>query len=112
MNSIPTCASISLVCLLLAASCSKEAEPTSPPSAAPPKSAPVAPLLQKKEIADWCVEHVVPESICTRCNDSLIADFKAKGDWCSSHGLPESQCVTCKPELKAKFEAMAPKSKD
>jgi hypothetical protein len=57
---------------------------------------------------EWCAEHGVPEAICTRCNKSLIADFKQKGDWCDEHGLPKSQCIECDPSLKAKFEAMAP----
>jgi hypothetical protein len=49
---------------------------------------------------DWCEEHQVPESQCTRCNAQLIAAFKATGDWCEEHGLPESQCLKCNPELK------------
>lgn len=48
---------------------------------------------------DWCGEHQVPESMCTRCNPSLIAAFKATGDWCEEHGLPESQCLVCNPDL-------------
>ena len=49
---------------------------------------------------DWCGEHEVPESLCTRCNPSLSAAFKATGDWCEEHGLPESQCRICNPNLK------------
>lgn len=49
---------------------------------------------------DWCGEHGVPESMCTRCNPALVAAFKATGDWCEEHGLPESQCKLCNPELK------------
>jgi hypothetical protein len=49
---------------------------------------------------DWCEEHQVPESMCTRCNPSLVAAFKATGDWCPEHGLPESQCKLCNPDLK------------
>jgi hypothetical protein len=49
---------------------------------------------------DWCGEHQVPESLCTRCNPSLAAAFKATGDWCEEHGLPESQCLICNPNLK------------
>ena len=49
---------------------------------------------------DWCGEHQVPESLCTRCNPSLVAAFKATGDWCEEHGLPESQCKICNPGLK------------
>jgi len=49
---------------------------------------------------DWCGEHEVPESLCTRCNPSLVPAFKATGDWCEEHGLPESQCLACNPDLK------------
>jgi hypothetical protein len=49
---------------------------------------------------DWCGEHAVPESKCTRCNPSLVAAFKAAKDWCAEHGLPESQCLKCNPDLK------------
>ena len=48
---------------------------------------------------DWCGEHAVPESQCTRCNPDLTAAFKATGDWCEEHGLPESQCTRCNPDL-------------
>jgi hypothetical protein len=49
---------------------------------------------------DWCTEHAVPETQCTRCNPELIAAFKATNDWCAEHGLPESQCLACNPDLK------------
>ena len=49
---------------------------------------------------DWCEEHQVPESQCTRCNPKLIAAFKATGDWCNEHGVPESHCRQCNPNLK------------
>ena len=49
--------------------------------------------------ADWCGEHAVPESQCTRCDAALIPAFKATGDWCPEHGLPESQCHACNPGL-------------
>lgn len=49
---------------------------------------------------DWCVEHAVPESQCSRCNAALIPAFKATGDWCKEHNLPESQCLLCNPGLK------------
>jgi hypothetical protein len=99
--------SLSLAGVLLAAACSKE--PAPPPATNEP-SAPVTPLIQKKEASDWCGEHGVPESICTRCNAELVASFKAKNDWCAKHELPDSQCLVCHPELQAKFEAMAPKA--
>lgn len=86
---------------------SKSEAPPAKTTTVPEK--PVAPLVPKKEVADWCGEHGVPESICTRCNSALIADFKKKGDWCAKHDLPDSQCFKCHPELEAKFKAMAPK---
>ena len=49
---------------------------------------------------DWCGEHGVPESQCTRCNRTLVPAFKAVNDWCAEHGLPESQCRACNPNLR------------
>jgi hypothetical protein len=49
---------------------------------------------------DWCSEHAVPESQCTRCDKSLIPVFKATGDWCDKHGLPKSQDLKCDTDLK------------
>lgn len=49
---------------------------------------------------DWCTEHAVPESQCTRCNPTLSAAFKATADWCEEHALPESQCHACNPGLQ------------
>lgn len=49
---------------------------------------------------DWCGEHGVAESQCTRCNSDLTAAFKATGDWCDTHGLPDSQCLKCNPDLE------------
>lgn len=49
---------------------------------------------------DWCGEHGVPESQCTKCNPGLIPAFKATKDWCAEHGVPESQCTKCNPEIK------------
>ena len=48
---------------------------------------------------DWCGGHGVPESLCTRCNPTLIGAFQATGDWCPEHQLPESQCTICNPDL-------------
>lgn len=53
----------------------------------------------------WCPEHGVPEDECTRCDSSLIADFKSKEDWCEDHDRPDSQCFLCTPELEGKFAA-------
>lgn len=64
-------------------------------------------------ISDWCVEHRVPESACTKCNPSLVGGFKAKNDWCVEHGLPESHCRLCNPGIEfpqeAAIRAMQPK---
>lgn len=61
------------------------------------------------EAVDWCAEHGVPESVCTKCNKKLIAEFKKKGDWCKEHDLPESHCTICNPDVKEKFLALKPK---
>jgi hypothetical protein len=68
------------------------------PSTATPLHAPATAKAGSHE--DWCGGHQVPESLCTRCNPSLIPAFKATGDWCEEHGLPESQCLKCNPNLK------------
>jgi len=49
---------------------------------------------------DWCAEHRVPESECTKCNSELIQSFKDKPDWCGGHGIPESHCYLCNPGIK------------
>lgn len=72
--------------------------PASPAARAPEKHAPDGVTPGSHE--DWCEEHQVPESMCTRCNPSLIPAFKATGDWCEEHGLPESQCRACNPDLR------------
>lgn len=77
-------------------------------SAAGAPEKPKTPLITKNAALDWCKEHGVPESICTRCNASLVEGFKEKGDWCANHDVPESQCFVCHPELEAKFKAAAP----
>ena len=53
----------------------------------------------------WCIEHGVPEEVCTRCKPSLAPAFQEKGDWCEKHNRPDSQCFICHPELKEKFAA-------
>lgn len=71
-------------------------------SAPDPEPAPVhaSPGVQPGSHEDWCGEHQVPESLCSRCNPSLITAFEATGDWCEEHGLPESQCLVCNPDTK------------
>lgn len=78
---------------------------TSPASASPQPDKPVPAKHASANVIpgsheDWCGEHQVPESQCTKCNPKLIAAFKATNDWCNEHGLPESQCLQCNPELK------------
>jgi hypothetical protein len=77
---------------------------TPPQQAEKPKPA-TQPIIPVAAAADWCREHGVPESVCTRCNESLIPAFKAKGDWDEQHKLPKSQCFECDPSLKQKFAA-------
>jgi hypothetical protein len=76
--------------------CGGSSEPA-PPSDAPARHGAADAVPGSHD--DWCGEHAVPESQCSRCNPSLIPAFKATGDWCDEHGLPESQCLTCNPEL-------------
>jgi len=84
--------SIGLVCILFFG-CGRAVEEKEAPQHA---AAEVVPGSYE----DWCGEHQVPESQCTRCNPDLIAAFRATGDWCAEHGLPESQCLACNPNLK------------
>lgn len=78
--------------------------PTGPKRAPDPKPAPgpghAAAGVKPGSHEDWCGEHQVPESLCTRCDPSLIGAFKATHDWCAEHERPESQCLICNPELK------------
>jgi hypothetical protein len=84
------------VAVLLA--CGKPADAAR--ATAAPGTAHAAAGVEPGSHEDWCGEHEVPESACTRCNPTLIAAFKATGDWCAEHGLPESQCKACNPNLK------------
>ena len=100
---------IALVALPLAvAGCEREGDAEAAPQAATTTAATAgssghAPQgFEPGSHEDWCGEHQVPESQCTRCNASLIPAFKATGDWCDEHGLPESQCLACNPDLEIK----------
>jgi len=103
---IRTFSLIALTAVLAASGCNKEtaAEQPATKQTAPTQAhaqdehAPAGAVPGSHE--DWCAEHQVPESLCTRCNPSLVAAFKATGDWCEEHGLPESQCLICNPNLK------------
>lgn len=83
-----------------------ETAPSSPASAAAaPAASPAAAGVHAVAAApgsheDWCGEHAVPETACTRCDPKLIPAFKATKDWCPEHGLPESQCQKCNPNIK------------
>ncbi len=96
------------ILVLAAASCDNKETPkaaatqaaSTPTTSAPAGHAPAGAKPGSHE--DWCGGHKVPESMCTRCNASLIPAFKATGDWCKEHNLPESQCLICNPNLKIK----------
>ena len=72
------------------------------------KTVPEVPKM-KVEKGDWCEEHGVPESLCSRCNKKAIEAYKEKGDWCKKHGRAASQCFICYPELKDKWATLKPK---
>ena len=99
---------------LIALGCEKAEPPAGSGKGSGPEAlAPAQPnalLVPKTQMIDWCREHGVPESQCTRCNPALVDAFKAKGDWCGEHNLPKSQCIACDPSLEAKLKAMAPKA--
>lgn len=79
-----------------------ENQPAPQQQNAPPATAPIVPVVQ---VADWCREHGMPESVCVQCNPELAEKYKKAGDWCTSHNVPESQCFKCNPSLKDKFAA-------
>ncbi len=87
--------------ILTAGACKKDGagEGKDAPAAAAEKSEHAAADVVPGSHEDWCGEHAVLESQCTRCNPDLIAAFKATGDWCEEHGVPESQCLKCNPDL-------------
>ena len=98
------CASVAAMALCLAACGRDQSKPAeSADTRAPAPGATGAEHAQAGVVPgsyeDWCGEHAVPESMCTRCNPALAAAFKATGDWCEEHGLPESQCLKCNPNL-------------
>ena len=91
MNLVPLTLSL-LITLPLTLACTDKKAPADPAQHA---DANVVPGSHD----DWCGEHDVPETQCTRCDESLVAAFKATQDWCAEHGLPESHCRKCNPEL-------------
>jgi hypothetical protein len=87
---------ISLFCLFASCAEKNAAKPTKVDTKAEEASKSAKP----GSYGDWCEEHQVQESQCTRCTPSLAAAFKASNDWCVEHDLPESQCLKCNPNLK------------
>jgi membrane fusion protein, heavy metal efflux system len=65
-----------------------------------------------EDINDWCPEHAVPESKCTQCDPTLIAQYKESGDWCAGHDLPESHCRLCNPGIEFPQERLIAQSDD
>jgi len=86
--------------LVIAACGSADPQPSKDPPESAKASAHAPANAKPGTYEDWCDEHQVPESLCTQCNPTLVAAFKATGDWCDEHGLPESQCRVCNPDLK------------
>lgn len=80
--------------IALVAGCSKEPAPAPEPER---EHAPAG--VEPGSHEDWCAEHEVPESQCTRCNPDLIPAFKATNDWCEEHQLPLSQDKVHNPGL-------------
>jgi len=112
---IKTTTICAIVCCLLSVGCERKSDigsggPAEVPSAEGsvssigPAASAIPPTLDK----GWCSGHGVPESVCTRCNASLISKFKDAGDWCAEHNLPESQCTTCHPEIEAEWVKLDP----
>ncbi len=90
-----------LTLIIAVAGCSKEAKQTGQSEGAPSASAiHASSTVVPGSHEDWCEEHQVPETACTRCDAALVPAFKATKDWCEEHGLPESQCLACNPDLK------------
>ena len=103
MNIRPIIVSIFMLLALGSTSCSKDtpAKPEKTPATEQaPKGGHAPADVKPGSHEDWCEEHQVPESQCTRCDKNLIPAFKATGDWCAEHNLPESQCLKCNPDLK------------
>lgn len=103
MNSSRLCLSLFLASALVFSACSKEHSAADGHEHADGDghAAHAEPGVTPGSHADWCGEHEIAESKCTRCDPSLVAAFKATHDWCAEHGLPESQCVQCDPRRKS-----------
>jgi hypothetical protein len=51
----------------------------------------------------WCIEHAIPEEVCSMCSASYAKECKEKGDWCEKHNRAESQCFICDPTRAEKY---------
>jgi hypothetical protein len=91
---------IPLALSIVIAGCGAETKQSSRSEAAPASTVHASSGVVPGSYEDWCGEHQVPETACTRCDPALIPAFKATKDWCAEHGLPESQCLVCNPDLK------------
>lgn len=70
-------------------------------------SEPVKEEISKGEHSGWwCVEHAIPEEVCSMCSASAAKEFKEKGDWCEEHNRAESQCFVCDPTRAEKFSKL------
>jgi len=90
---------MSKLALVLAAAASFTASPAVAAEDPGADAAKPAPSSEHAVAKDWCREHAVPESRCTKCNPRLVAKFVAAGDYCREHGYPKSACPLCHPEL-------------
>jgi hypothetical protein len=98
---------VSIMTLLVAAGCGggsrvRTTQEDAAKAPAPPagEGHAVAAQVVPGSYEDWCDEHQVPETQCTRCDPSLVPAFQAAGDWDAEHGLPMSQCKIHNPRLE------------
>ena len=60
-----------------------------------------------KKVADhsgwWCIEHAIPEEVCSMCSGKYAKECKDKGDWCEEHDRAKSQCFKCDPSSAEKY---------
>ncbi len=106
---------VTTLALAIMGGCDRKGEQAEPKGAKPPARAVPASKVGPDTSAvpidmskGWCAGHGVPESVCTRCNSSLVAKFKEGQDWCAGHGLPESQCTNCNPAARELWAALNP----
>lgn len=89
-----------LLVVLVATACDAKKRPG---SVSIPSTSALVPTSQGQSAVphaptDWCLEHGLAESMCTKCNPDLVPKFRETGDWCAAHGFPESVCPSCNPQ--------------